>query len=143
MALPFVFGNLAVSSELAYAVLLLSMISFIMGFGREIMGAVRDLEGDRLRDGTTFPMLVGPQMSLLFAASLYVVAIILSIVPYAVVQEYEGDIGYLFFIVLCDILLMAATIRSIFDMSYLKQARNLTLLATLCGLLAFLIGALA
>jgi len=142
MAIPFIFGSLAVVGDVSSAIMLLALISFVVGLGREIMGTVRDLEGDKLRNGLTFPMLVGPQAALIVAAFCCGIAIALSLIPFASISLYMNDLGYLFFIILCDLVLVVAVLRSLGDVKYLKQARNLTLFATCLGLVAFLVGAL-
>ncbi|VVC71880.1 Digeranylgeranylglyceryl phosphate synthase [uncultured archaeon] len=143
MAVPFVFGNLSVFPTIMSSVGLLAVIAFLAGLGREIMGAVRDVEGDREREGAgTFPMLVGAQAALIFSAILYGSAILLSFVPFFTIPEYTGNLNYLILVGFCDVILAWIMGMSIGDSrGFLKRARMLSLLAMALGLLAFLVGA--
>jgi geranylgeranylglycerol-phosphate geranylgeranyltransferase len=143
MAVPFVFGNLAVGMPVTQGVGLLALIAFVMGLAREIMGAVRDVEGDRERKGSaTFPMLVGEHFALLFASFLYVLAVALSVFPFLFVPLYRGDATYLFLVAICDLMLLWVAGHALSgSREFLKTARGITLAAMAIGLVAFLVGA--
>lgn len=143
MAIPFIFGSLAVSPTPSPPVILISLIAFFTGLGREIIGTVRDMEGDKAREGAaTLPMIIGAQLSLVFASLLYAAAVILSALPFLMIQEYKGDWNYLFLAGVCDAILLYIAARApMSSNSFLKEARNLSLVAMGFGLLAFLVGA--
>lgn len=143
MAIPFIFGNMAVSPSISQPALLLALIAFVTGLGREIMGTVRDLEGDRLRGSATLPMIIGAQMSLLFSSFLYILAVLASAFPFMFAEQYKNDFNYLIPVLICDAILLYIAARAPSNSSeFLKQSRTLSLIAMAFGLLAFLLGAL-
>jgi len=142
MAVPFVYGNLSAGPALLESVALLSIIAFLAGLAREVMGAVRDVEGDRERAGAkTFPMLVGSGPALAFAAILYFAAIALSIVPFLAIPGYAGNPAYLLLVGACDAILAWVAVGMLGGSGeFLERARYLSLFAMALGTLAFLAG---
>ena len=141
MAIPFIFGNFAVSTAVSQASLILALVAFVTGLGREIMGTVRDFEGDRMRGARTLPMIVGKQMALLYSSILYFAAAVLSIIPFTVIPAYKNDFNYIVLVGACDAVLIYVAARAPVNPEFLGSARTLTLVAIGFGLLAFLLGA--
>lgn len=144
MAIPFVFGNLAVSPAMSPAVMSLAYIAFVAGLGREILGTIRDMEGDMAgRRGTTLPTLMGKQCSLILASLLLLIAVLLSAIPFTSVAHFKGNLNYLIPVAITDGLLLYVAVRAFGNSEeFLGQARTITLAALAFGLVGFLLGAL-
>ena len=144
MAIPFIFGNLAVLKPLSSSIMLLALIAFMAGLGREILGTVRDMEGDvAARKSRTLPVIIGKQLALLLAAVLLIIAVILSVIPFTYLSAYKGDYNYLIPVAVADVLLLYVAARAIGDSEdFLSRARLITLAALGFGLIAFLLGAI-
>jgi geranylgeranylglycerol-phosphate geranylgeranyltransferase len=142
MAVPFIYGSLAVSTELPPAVMLLSSIAFVSGLAREIMGTVRDVKGDkRGRGSKTLPMLIGVGHSLMLSSLLYITAIALSAIPYLCIPPYMWNIFYAIPALLADLMLSYVALFSLKNHSseFMKSSRNITLAAMCIALLGFLL----
>jgi len=141
MAIPFLYGGVAVADELPPALLVLSSIAFVSGLAREVMGAIRDVRGDRRgRKSKTLPMVIGARNSLLLSSLLYIASIALSVIPYAYIQPYAGNILYIIPTVITDVLLAYIALNSFRDTSagFMKSSRNISLAAMFVALLGFL-----
>ena len=144
MAVPFVFGNMAVSAVLSQSVVILALIAFVAGLAREVMKTVQDLEGDMLAGrGRTLPMIVGAHLSLMYASLLFIIAVLVSFIPFLYVPAYRSDFNYLAPIVIADSVFIYVALRIVYDAKeFLPAARSYTLVALFFGLLGFLAGAL-
>ena len=146
MAVPFVYGSYSVQvpPETKPAVLVLASIAFVTGLAREIAGDARDAKGDKARGSRTLPMVIGRRNSLVLHSVLYLAAILLSFYPYLYVEGFKGNLGYLAFIALTDLLVLYSALAPLLDPSVktLKRARNTSLAALGTGLVGFLLGAL-
>ena len=138
MSIPFIYGNLTVSS-LSTAVLWLSLLAFLMGTGREIIGSIRDLEGDKKQGRKTLPMVIGLRKSSIIAALFMLSAVVFSFFPFFLVREYYFDFYYLSFVVITGLLLVFSVLKSL-QLKEFVLVRRLTLLAQFTGLAAFLLG---
>jgi geranylgeranylglycerol-phosphate geranylgeranyltransferase len=150
MAIPFVFGAAAVLSEnnlsmnLSPAVFIIALIAFLSGVGREIMKDVMDYKGDREEGVKSFPKYIGIKKSNFIAALFYMIAILLSFLPFIIeiFGFYYLNYYYLAVVLITDIMLFMTVIKLIFDKDIkMKYYRKFTLIALFIGLLAFLIGA--
>jgi geranylgeranylglycerol-phosphate geranylgeranyltransferase len=142
MAVPFIYGSLAVSTELPPAVMLLSSIAFVSGLAREIMGTARDVRGDRRGRGSkTLPMLIGVGHSLMLSSLLYMTAIVLSAIPYLCIPPYIGNVLYAIPALLADLMLSYIALFSLKknSMGFMKSSRNISLAAMCIALLGFLL----
>ena len=150
MAIPFVFGAAAIeqiSSELIQinlAVLIVAIIAFFSGSGREIMKDVMDFEGDKSSGVKSFPRYIGIRKSKVFAAMFYSIAVILSVFPFLFIQfgVYHSNYVYLVLIIITDIIFILTATQLICN-SHMDMAkyRKLTLLGLFFGLLGFFLGA--
>ncbi len=147
MAGPFIYGNLAVSSQLSSVVLLISSIAFLAGIGRELLITLRDVKGDKKIGATTLPMLIGSKSTVYLSAIFILVAVALSFVPIlnfyniVAVLPHSPILLYSIFLVPCDALLFLTVSKALKnqDNLTLKKCRNYTLLALLFGVVAFLL----
>ncbi len=147
MAIPFIFGSVSVTGihSFSSSVFLLAFIAFVAGFGREIMKDIMDFEGDSSSGVISFPSHFGIDKAKKLVAILYLVAILLSFLPFSfeLFIPYYFDWYYLGFVLVADILFLYTIYKILFDVNIdFKMHRKLTLLSLLIGLVAFLIGSL-
>lgn len=147
MAIPFIFGALAVSPHISYIIIVIAVIAFFSGAAREIMKDVMDLEGDMERHTRSFAFYFGKQMANHIASVLYVVTVIMSLIPYLVPIEeaYFHDNLYLVLVLITDFILLyiSVILYSRHDLETMGKMRQLSLIALFIGLIAFLTGAFA
>ncbi len=146
MAIPFVFGGVAVIKENTFvidpSIYIIALIAFLAGSGREIMKDVQDHEGDKQKGTRSFPKYIGERKSNVIAGLFYILAVCLSFVPF-IMQTYTlyyKNYTYLGLVLICDILLLITAFDLIFKKDpHLKLYRKISLAAIFIGLLAFLI----
>jgi len=147
MAIPFIFGALAVSPHISHIIIVIAVIAFFSGAAREIMKDVMDLDGDMERHTRSFAFYFGKQIANQIASFLYGVTVIMSLIPYLVPieQAYYHDPVYLALVLITDFILIyiSAILFSRHDLESMKKMRRLSLLALFIGLIAFLAGAFA
>jgi len=150
MAIPFVFGAAAVLTTNSFnlnvnpAIVIVALIAFLAGAGREIMKDVMDLEGDLKKGVKSFPRYIGCRASNGIAAVFYLIAIALSFVPYFYqgYGTYYQNVPYFFLVFLTDTILLSTSIQLLLKKKpNMKFHRTFTLFALFLGLLAFLVGA--
>jgi len=150
MAIPFIFGGAAVIKEntfifkLSPAIFIVALIAFLAGSGREIMKDVMDFKGDKEKGVKSFPKYIGIRKSNIISALFFILAIILSFLPFLISDYdfYYRNYYYLLLILITDALLLVISINLIFKKKInMKFYRKFTLMALFIGLLAFLIGA--
>lgn len=139
MGIPLIFGNYVITSELNPANVIIAVLGFVVGLGREIVKSVEDMKGDRLaRKSETLPLLIGAPKSLAIAAILYAVFIMLSVVPY----YYFLKIGIGFALVfLADLAFLYSALVFVFSRrknEKLPLVRKLSLVALFLGLVGIL-----
>jgi len=139
MAGPFVYGNFAVSSNLNSIVLLLAVIAFLVGLGRELLNTLRDVEGDKKIGAQTLPMILGGKNTAIISSVLILAAVLLSFIP-LFTSLFFVPLFYAVFLIPCVLLLLLTVYKALKsqDNLSLKQCRNYTLAALGCGVLAFL-----
>jgi len=150
MAIPFVFGAAAVikegssSFEIHPAIYIIALIAFLAGSGREIMKDVMDFTGDKEEGVKSFPRYIGIRKSNIVAACFYIVAVILSLLPFFMIrfEMYYYNYYYLFVVLITDIILIVISLQLFFKKDInMKLHRKTTLIAIFIGLIAFLLGA--
>lgn len=141
MAVPFVFGNFAVSRALSPAVVALAILGFVAGLAREIVKSAQDMEGDvKARGSRTLPVIVGRKMALAIAIGLYLSFIPITAVPFGLGLK-AGPVP-LVFIGAADALILAICylVARRPDKSY-GFARNASLVAFGLGMAGIFIAA--
>jgi len=150
MAIPFVFGAASVLSETSFeidlspAIFIIALIAFLTGAGREIMKDVMDFEGDKEGGVKSFPRYIGIRKSNMISAFFYLIAIILSFLPFFIsyYDVYYHNYYYLLIVSLTDIMLLSTSLQLIFKKQInMGFYRKFTLVAIFFGLIAFLVGA--
>ena len=148
MAIPFIFGGAAVVAkdslffEIHPAIYIVALIAFLAGSGREIMKDVMDFEGDKEKGVKSFPNYIGLRKSNIIAAIFYIVAIVLSFLPFFInnFDIYYLNYSYLALVFITDTILLITSIHLIVRKKpHLKLYRKFTLIAIFIGLLAFLV----
>jgi len=140
MAVPFVFGGL-VFGGIGQPAVFLSAIAFFVGVGREIMKDIEDAPGDRKIGARTLPIAIGAKWSARVSALCYVLAILLSGVPFF--SFFLGKALY-GLVLVTDVMLIevAMRIRKDQGLKTLRWGRKQTLYAVAIGLVAFLLASL-
>jgi len=150
MAIPFIFGGAAAAPgnrlalDMPPVIYVVALIAFLAGVGREIMKDVMDFKGDRETGVKSFPRYIGIRGSQILSALFYLVAIVLSFLPFyiPVFDVYYQNFYYLLLVFITDVLFLIASLQLVFKREVdLRFLRKYTLAATFVGLLAFLVGA--
>jgi len=150
MAIPFIFGAASVLTETSFeidlspAIFIIALIAFLTGAGREIMKDVMDFEGDKEGGVKSFPRYIGIRKSNMISAFFYLIAIILSFLPFFIsyYDVYYHNYYYLLIVSLTDIMLLSTSLQLIFKKQInMGFYRKFTLVAIFFGLIAFLVGA--
>jgi geranylgeranylglycerol-phosphate geranylgeranyltransferase len=141
IAVPFLFGGIAVSSPLDVIVAVFFLLAFLASVGREITKGIADIEGDRLKGIRTVAIVNGTRAAAVAAAAFYMGAVTITPFPYI-----AGNLGicYLAIVLVVDAGFAYSSIYILrrqdkaAALSVKRQARVWMLLA----LLAFLAGSL-
>jgi len=145
MAIPFVYGNLAVAPQVNGAVWVLGAIAFVTGVGREIMITTRDIKGDKEgRGSTTLPMVIGVKPAIYISSSLFTLAVCMSALPFMYFGNYVNNLAYVIPILFTDFVLLYVAVGIMRDhgQKFLKKSRKLTLIALGLGLVGFFLGSI-
>jgi geranylgeranylglycerol-phosphate geranylgeranyltransferase len=143
MSAPFIFGSFVVADTLTPQAGLLATIAFLSGVAREIMKGIEDVEGDALRNARTIARIKGVEFAARLSSALFVFAVLLSPIPFLVLEEYKFDLKYLIPVAITDVMLVKVSLDLLkrHEKESIKRYRKLTLLALLFGLIGFLLGA--
>jgi geranylgeranylglycerol-phosphate geranylgeranyltransferase len=151
MAIPFIFGGISVLpmnttffENINPTIYIIALIAFLAGAGREIMKDVMDYEGDLTKGVRSFPRYIGTRASNAIAAVFYLIAIVLSFIPFFLkgYGMYYQNTVYFILVFLTDTMLLSTSIQLLLKKKpRMSFYRKFTLIALFIGLLAFLIGA--
>jgi geranylgeranylglycerol-phosphate geranylgeranyltransferase len=144
MAIPFIFGGLIAKTErIEMALLILASIAFLAGFGREVMKDIADVKGDAIRNIKSIARIYGTDKARRVVVLSYSLAVILSAVPFFLVNtSYFHNLAYILPVMAADALFVHTCIGlQKVDINY-STMREETLLAIGIGLIAFVSGAL-
>jgi|Deesub1362A_J573_1020465.scaffolds.fasta_scaffold02757_9 geranylgeranylglycerol-phosphate geranylgeranyltransferase len=143
MAIPFLFGGF-ITLSITKPLLVLFGMSFVAGFGREVMKGVMDVEGDALRDVKSIARIFGIEKAKKIASISYLTAIALSPIPFFIQGAYERDFLYAFFVIIADLMFIHISWKLIKEegIEIVRKMRKKSLKAILSGLIGFLLGAL-
>jgi geranylgeranylglycerol-phosphate geranylgeranyltransferase len=141
IAVPFLFGGLAVSSILDINVAVFFLLAFLASVGREITKGMADIEGDRLKGIRTVALVNGPRVAAALSAAFYMSAVAITPFPYI-----TGNLGiyYLAIVLVVDAgfaFSSASILRHQNKPAALKVKRQVRVWMLL-ALLAFLAGGL-
>ena len=141
MAIPFIYGNYIIKNELNLFVLILSLMAFLMGVGRELIASIRDKKGDLKQGRKTLPLIIGDKKTGYFASLLILIAILISFFPFLIKGIFYHNLIYFIFILFTDFLLLIS-VKNTINLINFKQTRKLSLIAQLIGVLGFLLATL-
>lgn len=133
-AMSFTFGGAAVDNP--FASLLLSVLTFFLFTGREILKDVQDVKGDLLKR-KTLPMRIGEKKAVIVGSIFLIASIILTPFPFL-----RGDLGfgYLIFIIIVDLLSIYAIIINLNDIRNTERTVSLIRIAAGIGVIAIIFG---
>lgn len=134
-SMSFTFGGIAVGNP--FASLLLSLLTFFLFTGRELLKDVQDVKGDRFTR-MTLPMRIGEKKAVVVACLFLMVAVLLSPLPYLL---HQLGIGYLLTIIIVDVLAVYVVIQNIKDLRHTDRSVRLTRIAAAIGVIAIILGA--
>ncbi|MFX1536313.1 MAG: UbiA family prenyltransferase [Promethearchaeota archaeon] len=143
---PYILGALIVGItrfNTIIIVMVLSSIAFLGGLGREVYKGIMDIEGDSIRDIKTVARTRGIKFAAYFSSLMFFIAIALTPIP--LFFGFAGNIGYLIFVLIADIMLIYVIVKILVSANKeetARQGRGLTLIAFIFGTLAFFAGAL-
>jgi geranylgeranylglycerol-phosphate geranylgeranyltransferase len=140
VAIPFIYGNYAISSAIDLKVIVFASMAFLSNTGREITKGIVDVEGDKTRNVKTLAVRFGEKNAAVAAIIFYLIAVLLSPIPWLL------DLVSVLFIPLVAITDLGLVISSLmlFRDSSRENARRIkktVLYLFLIGLLAFVVGA--
>jgi geranylgeranylglycerol-phosphate geranylgeranyltransferase len=141
VAVPFVYGSIAIVSEVKLNVLIFASMAFLSIIGREVTKGIVDVQGDRRRNVKTVAVRYGEKKASIGAALFYLSAVGLSPVPW-----FLNLVSFWFipFVVVTDFGLVASSFMLLNDYSRenARKIKNIVLLWGFFGLLAFVFGVL-
>lgn len=149
MAAPFLFGSMifiSMDPSSAVTLVIISVIAFVVGLGREIMKGIMDVEGDALRDVKTVARVYGEDKAKYVAVALYTLGMILGIIPFVINidPQFYLNMAYGVFALaaLCILSWICLRLLKSHDVKTIGKMRKVTLLAMLVAIIGFLAGAL-
>ena len=135
-SITFTFGGASVGKP--FASILLSMITFFLFFGREILKDVQDVKGD-LISRKTLPMKIGEKKAAIIGSLMLLIALFISPFPYIYNQL---GIGYLLLVIIVNILCIFAIIKTLINVQNAEKTVSLLRSASALGIIAIIIGAI-
>ena len=149
MGIPFIYGNYLYSETIVPTSIILFIIAVIIGFAREILKSVEDVEGDvKARGAKTLPVMIGEKNAVNIAKALMLIFIPLSVYPFASSLISSGQQGLALgtfsmpFLIAAEVLVLFSVITAGEDVKSLRKIRKVTLAAMILGTLAILLSVL-
>ena len=140
VAVPIIYGSYALAETIALNVLVFAFMAFLAMTGREITKGIVDVEGDKVRNVKTLAVRFGDKAAAVVAAGFYVLAVLLSPLP---LSMNLVSVWFVPLVAVTDFGLIASSFMLLKDYSRAnaKKIKNMVLLWSLIGLLAFVVGA--
>jgi len=141
VAVPFVYGSIAIASAVEPRVLIFASMAFLSITGREVTKGIVDVQGDRRRNVKTVAVRYGEKTAAVSAALFYLSAVSLSIMPWFLNLV---SFWYIPFVVATDFGLVASSFSLLYNYSRKnsRKIKDIVLLWGFLGLLAFIVGVL-
>ncbi|MCS4537796.1 MAG: UbiA family prenyltransferase [Thaumarchaeota archaeon] len=139
MAVPYVFGGVAIGKGSDVMLWSLALTSFLAGTGREVVKTISDVEGDKARDVRSIAITKGEKMASRIGALFFLAAVSTSLLP--LMLGITG-IVYAVLVLVTDaffIYISAKIIRN-YSVEGAIKVKKLALGGMMLGLLAFLFG---
>jgi geranylgeranylglycerol-phosphate geranylgeranyltransferase len=141
VAIPFVYGSIAIANEVKLNVLIFASVAFLSITGREVTKGIVDVKGDKVQNVKTVAVRYGEKTAAMVAALFYLSAVSLSPIPWLLNLV---SFWFIPLVAVTDFGLVASSFMLLKDYSRenAKKVKNLVLLWSIFGLLAFVVGAL-
>jgi len=140
VAIPFIYGNVAVVNEVKLNVLVFVSMVFLSNTGREVTKGIVDVQGDKMQNVKTLAASYGEKTAAVAAALFYLSAVSLSPIPW-----FLSLVSFWFIplVAITDFGLVGSSFMLLKDYSRenARKVKNLVLLWFIIGLLAFIVGA--
>jgi len=139
VAIPFIYGSLAVTNRIELTVLILASMAFLSNTGREITKGIVDVRGDRTRSIQTLAVRYGKKTAASAATLFYLFAVLLSPLPWSLNRV---SIWFLPLVAITDFGLVASSISLLrnYSRENARKVKRMVLLWFTTGLLAFILG---
>lgn len=141
VAIPFIYGSIAIATGLKLNVLLFASIAFLSNTGREITKGIVDVEGDKAQNVKTLAVRYGGGKAAVAAVVFFLSAVSLSPIPWLLSLV---SIWFVPLVAVTDIGLIASSFMLLQDHSREKarKIKKTVLFWFIFGLLAFIFGAI-
>ena len=141
VAVPFIYGSLAISNSLLLNVLVFAAMAFLSNTGREITKGIVDVEGDKSRNIQTLAVSHGNRKAAFAAVAFYLAAVSLSPIP--IFLNLANTIFYLPIVAFTDVGFIVSSVSLLRSHSRenARKIKKVTLLLFATGLTAFMLGA--
>ena len=140
VAIPFVYGSIAVTNGVQLNVLLFALMAFLSNTGREITKGIVDVKGDSAEGVKTLAVRYGEKKAAIAAAVFYVSAVALTPIPLLF-----GLVSWLFipFVLVTNIGLVGSSVLLLrnYSRENSRKIKKFVLLWFVFGLLAYVFGA--
>jgi geranylgeranylglycerol-phosphate geranylgeranyltransferase len=140
VAIPFIYGSIAVVNAVAMNVLIFAAMAFLSNTGREITKGIVDVQGDRTQNVKTLAVRYGDRMAAFSAVFFYIAAVLLSPMPW-----FLNLVSFRFIplVIITDIGLVLSSLMLLKNHSRgnARKVKKTVLLWFIVGLLAFIAGA--
>ena len=139
VAIPFIYGSLAVTSTVELNVLILASMAFLSNTGREITKGIVDVRGDRIRNVQTLAVRYEEKTAAVVATLFYLFAVLLSPLPWFLNRV---SIWFLPLVAITDFGLVASSVSLLrnYSRENARKVKRMVLLWFMTGLLAFILG---
>jgi geranylgeranylglycerol-phosphate geranylgeranyltransferase len=139
VAIPFVYGSVAVTGGLQLTVLLFALMAFLSNTGREITKGIVDVKGDSAEGIKTLAVQYGEKKAAISAAIFYISAVALTPIPliFGLVSLW-----FIPFVLVTNIGLVASSVLLLKDYSRenSRKIKKFVLLWFIFGLIAYIFG---
>jgi geranylgeranylglycerol-phosphate geranylgeranyltransferase len=139
VAIPFIYGSIAVLSQIPLSVLLFTLMAFLSNTGREITKGIVDVKGDKAEGIKTLAVRYGEKNAAVAASLFYILAVSLTPVPWILSLV---SFWFIPLVLVTDIGLVASSALLLKDYSResARKIKKLVLLWFVIGLLAYVFG---
>ncbi len=141
VAIPFIYGSVAVTARVELNVLLFAMMAFLSNTGREVTKGIVDVRGDKSENVKTLAVRYGEKKAAAVAIVFFSSAVLLSPIPWFMNLV---SVWFVPFVLVTDIGLVVSSFMLFRDHSREKarKIKNTVLIWFVFGLLAFIFGLL-
>jgi geranylgeranylglycerol-phosphate geranylgeranyltransferase len=141
VAIPFIYGSVAVTARVELNVLLFAMMAFLSNTGREVTKGIVDVRGDKSENVKTLAVRYGEKKAAAVAIVFFSSAVLLSPIPWFMKLV---SVWFVPFVLVTDIGLVVSSFMLFRDHSREKarKIKNTVLIWFVFGLLAFIFGLL-